>query len=87
MAYVSVFMGTPEEVGADCRPQTTAHFGAFVFGSDIDGRQMRGKGEHAVVLEACNELDMGSQSNHRELFAPLRNTGWRTVSWTSAHLM
>jgi tRNA (guanine10-N2)-methyltransferase len=24
--------------------QTTAHFGALVFGSDIDGRQMRGKG-------------------------------------------
>jgi hypothetical protein len=24
--------------------QTAAHFGAQVFGSDIDGRQMRGKG-------------------------------------------
>lgn len=24
--------------------QTTAYFGALVFGSDIDGRQMRGKG-------------------------------------------
>ena len=25
--------------------QPTAHFGALVFGSDIDGRQMRGKGK------------------------------------------
>ncbi len=30
--------------------QTTAYFGAFVFGSDIDGRQMRGKGESALPI-------------------------------------
>jgi tRNA (guanine10-N2)-methyltransferase len=29
------------------KKQTTAHFGALVFGSDIDGRQMRGKGGRA----------------------------------------
>ena len=31
-----------------CFIQPTAHFGALVFGSDIDGRQMRGKG--ALVI-------------------------------------
>jgi len=25
-----------------------AHWGAYVFGSDIDGRQMRGKSEYSV---------------------------------------
>ena len=29
--------------------QTTAYFGAHVYGSDIDGRQMRGKG-HVLAL-------------------------------------
>ncbi|KAI0066133.1 RNA methylase [Artomyces pyxidatus] len=31
-------------VGTGSMAYTTAHFGALVFGSDIDGRQMRGKG-------------------------------------------
>ena len=57
---MSVLIETQEKVGADCQPQTTAHFGAFVFGSDIDGRQMRGKGEYAVAPESWNELDMCS---------------------------
>jgi hypothetical protein len=30
-----------------CGDQPAAHFGALVFGSDIDGRQMRGKGSRA----------------------------------------
>jgi tRNA (guanine10-N2)-methyltransferase len=32
-------------IGTGSLAYTTAHFGALVFGSDIDGRQMRGKGE------------------------------------------
>lgn len=44
MAYVGVFVYS-ELSPIDLVSQTTAHFGAFVFGSDIDGRQMRGKGE------------------------------------------
>ena len=41
---------------SSCFIQPTAHFGALVFGSDIDGRQMRGKGagfydsEHTLYL-------------------------------------
>jgi tRNA (guanine10-N2)-methyltransferase len=27
-----------------------AHWGAYVFGSDIDGRQMRGKSEYSVEV-------------------------------------
>jgi tRNA (guanine10-N2)-methyltransferase len=37
--------------------QTTAHFGALVFGSDIDGRQMRGKGRQttpALIQASAN---------------------------------
>ena len=30
--------------------QTVAYFGAFVFGSDIDGRQMRGKATRMFYL-------------------------------------
>ncbi|KAG5221465.1 tRNA (guanine(10)-N2)-methyltransferase [Salix suchowensis] len=33
--------------------QPTSHFGSFVVGSDIDGRQMRGKGKQAGVLRAA----------------------------------
>jgi tRNA (guanine10-N2)-methyltransferase len=34
--------------------QTTAHWGAFFFGSDIDGRQMRGKGlDNALKALIC----------------------------------
>ncbi|KAH9979058.1 RNA methylase [Lactifluus volemus] len=32
-------------IGTGSMAYTTAHFGALVFGSDIDGRQMRGKGD------------------------------------------
>jgi tRNA (guanine10-N2)-methyltransferase len=31
----------------------TAHFGALMFGSDIDGRQMRGKGKLTVSDAYC----------------------------------
>jgi hypothetical protein len=33
---------------ASSEDQTAAHFGAFVFGSDVDGRQMRGKGQRIL---------------------------------------
>lgn len=47
MAYVSIsrVSGPVDRNRIMIAPQTTAHFGAFVLGSDIDGRQMRGKGK------------------------------------------
>jgi len=36
------------------RDQTTAYFGAHVYGSDIDGRQMRGKGLRPGRSHGCN---------------------------------
>ena len=36
--------------------KTTAHFGAMVFGSDIDGRQMRGKGAYGPRLSHHQRL-------------------------------
>ncbi|TFK68704.1 RNA methylase [Pluteus cervinus] len=49
------FMGT----GSMAYP--TAHFGAFVFGSDIDGRQMRGKGNPPGVLRAAAQYGIDSR--------------------------
>ena len=47
MAYVSVpLVYDTRTLAADqfVFIQPTAHFGGLIFGSDIDGRQMRGKG-------------------------------------------
>ena len=38
------------------REQTTAYFGAHVYGSDIDGRQMRGKGATSQPLVHVDTL-------------------------------
>jgi hypothetical protein len=49
MAYVrTLFDYSPVLNIFDPKQQTTAHFGALVFGSDIDGRQMRGKGDSSL---------------------------------------
>ncbi|TCD66730.1 hypothetical protein EIP91_001023 [Steccherinum ochraceum] len=40
-------------VGTGSMAYTTAHFGAFVFGSDIDGRQMRGKEKVPGIIRAA----------------------------------
>jgi len=40
-------------VGTGSMAYTTAHFGALFFGSDIDGRQMRGKAEGPGIIRAA----------------------------------
>ncbi|THH31329.1 hypothetical protein EUX98_g2848 [Antrodiella citrinella] len=40
-------------VGTGSMAYTTAHFGALFFGSDIDGRQMRGKAESPGIIRAA----------------------------------
>ncbi|KAH8982684.1 tRNA guanosine-2'-O-methyltransferase [Lactarius akahatsu] len=42
-------------IGTGSLAYTTAHFGAFVFGSDIDGRQMRGKETKPGILRAATQ--------------------------------
>ncbi|KAK2467888.1 hypothetical protein APHAL10511_000183 [Amanita phalloides] len=49
------FMGT----GSMAYP--VAHFGAFIFGSDIDGRQMRGKGKPPGVIRAATQYEISSK--------------------------
>lgn len=40
-------------IGTGSMAYTTAHFGAFVYGSDIDGRQMRGKDRTPGIMRAA----------------------------------
>ncbi|KAI8993886.1 tRNA guanosine-2'-O-methyltransferase [Trametes punicea] len=40
-------------IGTGSLAYTTAHFGAFVYGSDIDGRQMRGKVKTPGIIRAA----------------------------------
>ncbi|KAH9963840.1 tRNA guanosine-2'-O-methyltransferase [Russula dissimulans] len=40
-------------IGTGSLAYTTAHFGALVFGSDIDGRQMRGRGSPPGIVRAA----------------------------------
>ncbi|KAI9442618.1 tRNA guanosine-2'-O-methyltransferase [Lactarius indigo] len=42
-------------IGTGSMAYTTAHFGALVFGSDIDGRQMRGKETKPGILRAATQ--------------------------------
>lgn len=49
------FMGT----GSMAYP--VAHFGAMVFGSDIDGRQMRGKGKTPGVFRAAEQYGVSQR--------------------------
>ncbi|KAI9455436.1 tRNA guanosine-2'-O-methyltransferase [Lactarius psammicola] len=42
-------------IGTGSLAYTTAHFGALVFGSDIDGRQMRGKEAKPGILRAATQ--------------------------------
>lgn len=46
-------------LGTGSMAYPTAHFGALVYGSDIDGRQMRGKGKPAGVLRAAAQYGIG----------------------------
>ncbi|KAI0268874.1 tRNA guanosine-2'-O-methyltransferase [Gloeopeniophorella convolvens] len=42
-------------IGTGSMAYTTAHFGALVFGSDIDGRQMRGKEHQPGIVRAATQ--------------------------------
>lgn len=64
------FMGT----GSMAYP--TAHFGAMVFGSDIDGRQMRGKEKVPGVIRAATQYGVASRILGLSTFDVTRNP-WR----------
>ncbi|KAF8627791.1 hypothetical protein AX15_004218 [Amanita polypyramis BW_CC] len=48
-------------VGTGSMVYPAAHFGAFVFGSDIDGRQMRGKGKPPGIIRAAAQYGTSSR--------------------------
>ncbi|KAG5647054.1 hypothetical protein DXG03_001424 [Asterophora parasitica] len=48
-------------MGTGSMAYTTSHFGALVFGSDIDGRQMRGKGKVPGVIRAARQYGTESR--------------------------
>ncbi|KAG6850972.1 hypothetical protein H0H93_005841 [Arthromyces matolae] len=48
-------------MGTGSMAYTTTHFGALVFGSDIDGRQMRGKGKRPGILSAASQYGTESR--------------------------
>jgi len=48
-------------VGTGSMAYTTAHFGSFFFGSDIDGRQIRGKGKSPGIIDAANQYGVASK--------------------------
>ncbi|KAI1795660.1 tRNA guanosine-2'-O-methyltransferase [Ganoderma leucocontextum] len=60
-------------IGTGSMAYTTAHFGAFVFGSDIDGRQMRGKELFdAIVTDPPYGVRAGAKRLGRKDNRPLR---------------
>ncbi|KAK1232664.1 hypothetical protein PQX77_003195 [Marasmius sp. AFHP31] len=64
------FMGT----GSMAYP--TAYFGAHVYGSDIDGRQMRGKGDTPGVVRAASQYGVASRILDLCTF-DITNNPWR----------
>lgn len=48
-------------IGTGSMAYTTAYFGAFVYGSDIDGRQMRGKDKTQGIIRAAAQYDVASR--------------------------
>ncbi|TBU39613.1 tRNA guanosine-2'-O-methyltransferase [Dichomitus squalens] len=48
-------------IGTGSMAYTTAHFGAFVLGSDIDGRQMRGKTKPPGIIRAAAQYGVASR--------------------------
>ncbi|KAI0705097.1 tRNA guanosine-2'-O-methyltransferase [Cerioporus squamosus] len=48
-------------IGTGSMAYTTAHFGAFVFGSDIDGRQMRGKIKPPGIIRAAAQYGVANR--------------------------
>ncbi|KAI0085178.1 tRNA guanosine-2'-O-methyltransferase [Irpex rosettiformis] len=48
-------------VGTGSMAHTTAHFGAFVYGSDIDGRQIRGKDNTPGIMRAASQYGVSER--------------------------
>ncbi|RDX42082.1 tRNA guanosine-2'-O-methyltransferase [Lentinus brumalis] len=48
-------------IGTGSMAYTTAYFGAFVFGSDIDGRQMRGKAKPPGIIRAAAQYGVANR--------------------------
>ncbi|EIW82661.1 RNA methylase [Coniophora puteana RWD-64-598 SS2] len=64
-------------MGTGSMAYTTAHFGAYVFGSDIDGRQMRGKAQTPGVLRSARQYGVADRILGLCTFDVTRNP-WRT---------
>ncbi|KAF8902881.1 tRNA guanosine-2'-O-methyltransferase [Gymnopilus junonius] len=63
-------------VGTGSMAYPTAHFGALVFGSDIDGRQMRGKQKVPGVIRAAQQYGISSHIIDLATF-DITNNPWR----------
>jgi len=63
-------------MGTGSMAYTTAHFGALVYGSDIDGRQMRGKQRTPGVIHAATQYGTASRIVDLATFDVTRNP-WR----------
>ncbi|EMD37313.1 hypothetical protein CERSUDRAFT_153886 [Gelatoporia subvermispora B] len=63
-------------VGTGSMTYTTAHFGALVFGSDIDGRQMRGKEKRPGIIRAAAQYGVDQRIVDLCTFDVTRNP-WR----------
>lgn len=77
MAYVSLYCDGLITMYLIC-PQTTAHFGALVYGSDIDGRQMRGKGMDTLhpIDAPCSYMIVRAKPRHPTRGSPV----WRRAA-------
>ncbi|TDL24257.1 tRNA guanosine-2'-O-methyltransferase [Rickenella mellea] len=63
-------------IGTGSMAYTTAHFGAHFFGSDIDGRQMRGKGKTPGIMRAATQYGVEARIVDVCTFDVTRNP-WR----------
>lgn len=63
-------------IGTGSMAYTTAYFGAYVYGSDIDGRQMRGKGNTPGILRAASQYGVAERIMDLCTFDVTRNP-WR----------
>ncbi|GJJ06393.1 hypothetical protein Clacol_000584 [Clathrus columnatus] len=63
-------------VGTGSMLYTVAEFGAYVIGSDIDGRQMRGKGKEPGVLSSAGQYKVASRILSLLTF-DVTNNPWR----------
>ncbi|KAL6310395.1 tRNA guanosine-2'-O-methyltransferase [Sparassis latifolia] len=66
-------------VGTGSMTYTTAHFGALIFGSDIDGRQMRGKVKPPGIIRAAAQYGVADRIVDLFTFDVTRNP-WRCGS-------